>query len=207
MNNTRIASAWLLAILLGGSTLAYAAAKRPVHKVDSDYWTNEFDTHFRKYAKRYFGPGFDWRWFKAQGIAESGLKQRARSHVGAVGIMQLLPSTFKEIRRSSPSIAAINEPRWNIAAGIFYDRAQYRKFRQKLPSRDRLLMAFSSYNAGYGRVLKATRRHKGKLTQWKQLAPLLPQETRGYIARIGQLMGIEPNRLGLIGLDAILERR
>ena len=34
----------------------------------------EFDRHFSKYSKRYFGAGFDWRYFKAQAIAESGLQ-------------------------------------------------------------------------------------------------------------------------------------
>ena len=38
--------------------------------VDDSHWTSKYDRHFRKYAKHYFGPHVDWRWFKAQGIAE-----------------------------------------------------------------------------------------------------------------------------------------
>src|SRR5919201_1404990 len=51
-----------------------------------------YDGVFRKYTKRYFGAGFDWRYFKAQGMAESQLNPTARSWVGARGIMQLMPS-------------------------------------------------------------------------------------------------------------------
>ncbi|MCK5784786.1 MAG: hypothetical protein KAH06_10080, partial [Desulfobacterales bacterium] len=37
----------------------------------------KYDGYFSKYSKRYFGPGFDWRYFKAQAIAESRLKANA----------------------------------------------------------------------------------------------------------------------------------
>ena len=47
----------------------------------------EFDRHFSKYSKRYFGPAFDWRYFKAQAIAESRLQEDARSEAGAVGVI------------------------------------------------------------------------------------------------------------------------
>ena len=55
---------------------------------------SRYDDYFKKYSKRYFGAPFDWRFFKAQGMAESELNARARSFVGARGIMQLMPSTF-----------------------------------------------------------------------------------------------------------------
>ena len=63
-----------------------------------------FDRHFAKYSKRYFGAGFDWRYFKAQAIAESGLQVDVRSRVGAVGLMQVMPRTFEEIRQRNPEI-------------------------------------------------------------------------------------------------------
>ncbi len=34
--------------------------------VDSDRWSKQYDPIFKKYTKRYFGPFFDWRWFKSQ---------------------------------------------------------------------------------------------------------------------------------------------
>ncbi|HEX6053559.1 MAG TPA: transglycosylase SLT domain-containing protein, partial [Gemmatimonadaceae bacterium] len=54
---------------------------------------DRYDHVFRKYSKRYFGVGYDWRIFKAQALAESEMNPNARSWVGARGLMQLMPST------------------------------------------------------------------------------------------------------------------
>ena len=78
-----------------------------------------YDDTFRKYSKRYFGVGFDWRLFKAQGMAESNLDSAAQSWVGARGVMQLMPATFLEITSRNPEMTRIDDPEWNIAAGIF----------------------------------------------------------------------------------------
>ena len=112
------------------------AAKGPKEKIDD--WTDRYDAHFRKYAKHYFGPGMDWRWFKAQAIAESGLKPDARSKSGARGIMQIMPGTFREIQKKNAHLKDVNSPRWNIAAGIYYDRQLYRKWISKPPGEERL---------------------------------------------------------------------
>ena len=58
----------------------------------------DYDDTFRKYSKRFFGPAYDWKLFKAQGMTESNLDMTARSRVGARGVMQLMPSTFRSIR-------------------------------------------------------------------------------------------------------------
>ena len=80
-----------------------------------------FDQYFRKYGKRYFGVGYDWRRFKAQAMAESNLDSTATSAVGARGLMQLMPSTFAAIQSARPEFANINDPEWNIAAGIMHE--------------------------------------------------------------------------------------
>lgn len=181
--------AWLL---LAGCLpiLAYAGV---VKHVKHDHWTDEYDPIFRKYTKHYFGPHVDWHWFKAQAIAESGLNPKAKSHVGAIGLMQIMPTTFEEIQRKNPLINDLSEPRWNIAAGIFYDRYLYRKWKTKrdVQSQERLAFAFGSYNAGYGGVLKAYKRARKKHSEvksWDQVAPYAPRETRGYVKRIKGLM-------------------
>ena len=93
---------------------------------------------------------------------ESGFDNFAVSPVGAAGLMQILPSTYREIRERNPFMADIEEPRWNIAAGIFYDRQLYRKWKKKpdIHTAERLNFAFGSYNAGYGNILKAHKRAK-----------------------------------------------
>lgn len=159
--------------------------KNPVH---SKQWTDEYDRYFKKYSKRYFGPFFDWRWFKAQAIAESGLNNKAKSNMGAVGLMQIMPTTFGDISKQNPHFDKVDSPRWNIAAGIYYDRTLYRKFK-KDRVQDKLYKTFASYNAGYGRILNAQKRVPANEKEWEKIKVYLPQETRGYVRRIRGLMG------------------
>lgn len=179
---------WLLALLIPAVVLA--AAKDP--PLSDKTWSSKYDHHFRKYSKHYFGPNFDWRWFKAQGIAESNLRPKARSRTGAVGVMQILPSTYKEIKRKNKHLRSIRTPRWNIAAGIYYDRQMYKNWRDKIPQKsERLAFAFGSYNAGFGGVSKAYKKaskvHK-TVDTWDKVASYSPKETRGYVKRIRGLM-------------------
>src|SRR5689334_7320638 len=89
----------LLALLM---LLPIVAAAARDDTVDAARWPRDYDEHFQKYTKRYFGPSFDWRWFKAQAITESHLLPDARSAAGARGLMQILPSTFAEIQQANP---------------------------------------------------------------------------------------------------------
>ncbi len=184
----RPAAVAVLLFVFAGPVSA-APFDRPVY---SDHWETRYDGYFRKYAKRYFGPRFDWHWFKAQGIAESSLKPKAESSAGARGIMQILPSTYDEIREKNPHFLAIDEPRWNIAAAIYYDRMLYRKWLKRLGVKtERLRFTFASYNAGYGAILKAHRRaSRGEdpAHTWEAVAPFSPKETQGYVRRIRKLM-------------------
>jgi len=167
--------------------------------VDHEYWTDKYDRHFRKYAKHYFGPAFDWRWFKAQGVAESGLRSDAVSKAGAIGIMQIMPSTYKEIHKKSPYLSrgTLKDPRWNIAAGIFYDRLLYRRWLKTLKqtsTEDGLYLTFASYNAGFGkitRILDRVKKQKPKVEGWRDIEQHAPAQTRHYVKRIRFLMGMD----------------
>ena len=162
--------------------------------VQSSDWPTRYDRYFRKYTKHYFGPGFNWHWFKAQAIAESRLNPKARSRSGARGLMQITPATFGEIRDSNPHYSHIDEPRWNIAAGVYYMRYLYDRWdTQDLapPLENRLAFSFASYNAGFGGTRKAMRRadKKGRDKRvWSQVAPMAPKETQNYVKRIIGLM-------------------
>lgn len=195
-----------IARILFLSVLVSLVFSKPLmaRSVETGKWTDKYDRHFKKYSKRYFGPHFEWRWFKSQGIAESNLKPDAASPVGARGIMQILPSTFADIKKSNPSFLLLDDPRWNIAAGIFYDRQLYRKWRKPLPSDERLFLAFSSYNAGYGRVLSAVKRTRNERYSWTEVKRFLPSETKGYVARIAELMDTT-NRHRSSGLRKLIE--
>lgn len=172
-------------LLIGTKSATASFLDYPVH---SSHWTDKYDRHFKKYSKRYFGPLFDWHWFKAQAIAESGLNDDAESHVGARGLMQIMPDTLDEINKQNPHFSEVEVSHWNIAAGIYYDRMLYRKFK-KTAAQDKLYMTFASYNAGYGRILNAAKKTPSKEKNWNEIEPLLPEETRSYVMRIRELMG------------------
>jgi membrane-bound lytic murein transglycosylase MltF len=103
---------------------------------------------FRRYGARY---RFDPLMLAAQGFQESRLRQDARSHVGAIGIMQIMPATGQELQ-----VGDIKYEEPNIHAGTKYmDQLMSRYFADVQFSDDeRPLFAFASYNAGPGRIAK-----------------------------------------------------
>jgi membrane-bound lytic murein transglycosylase MltF len=109
---------------------------------------------FQKYGTQY---GFDELMIAAQGYQESGLDQSARSHRGAVGIMQLLPSTAAD---PSVDITDIDKSAENnVHAGAKYLRLLIDKYLDDpgLDEKNRMLMAFAAYNAGPGNLRKFRR--------------------------------------------------
>ena len=133
-----------------GSAIERAAAARNKRKI-----TDRYDPVFRKYTKRYFGPTFDWKYFKAQGLAESGLDSNATSWVGARGVMQLMPSTYRDIASHRPDFGTIDQPEWNIAAGIMHDRYLWTLYQKDISDDERHRFMFASYNAGEGTIKRA----------------------------------------------------
>ncbi|CAG9172115.1 MltF family protein [Cupriavidus pinatubonensis] len=103
---------------------------------------------FQKYGKDY---SFDPLMLAAQGFQESQLNQKARSHVGAIGIMQVMPATGKQL-----NVGNIQEPESNIHAGTKYmDQLMTRYFPDAhFSESNRPLFAFASYNAGPGNIAK-----------------------------------------------------
>jgi membrane-bound lytic murein transglycosylase MltF len=103
---------------------------------------------FKKYASRY---QFDALLMVAQGYQESGLDQTRRSHVGAIGVMQVMPTTARD---KSVGIPDIDKLESNIHAGIKYNRWIADNFFDDpgISAVNRQLFAFASYNAGPGKV-------------------------------------------------------
>jgi membrane-bound lytic murein transglycosylase MltF len=93
----------------------------------------------------------DYLLMMAQGYQESLLDQNAKSEVGAVGVMQLMPATGKEM--NTGDIMQI-EP--NIHAGIKYVSLMRDEFfaNEPMDARNKILFSFAAYNAGPGRVQK-----------------------------------------------------
>ena len=161
----------------------------------------KYDTYFSKYSKRFFGPGFDWHYFKAQAVAESRLKAKASSKVGALGLMQIMPKTFEEIARKNPSIRGNRrQPRWNIAAGIYYDRMLWKTWKAERPFQDRINFMLGAYNAGRGNILKAqgiAKKRDLNENLWGSVEQSLHEvtgkhskETISYVRKINHIKGV-----------------
>lgn len=162
--------------------------------VDEIAPTDQFDSHFRKYNKRYFGVLFDWRWFKAQSMVESNLRRNARSDRGAVGVMQILPETFDEVLDPYFDLYSITDPGWNIATGIAYNRYLYDRWSEHLSPEESLRFAQASYNAGFSRMLRVRSRVAAEgrdAHRWAEVAPYAPGETRRYVENVHSLMGYD----------------
>ena len=106
---------------------------------------------FEKYGKRY---GFEPLLLAAQGYQESTLNQAARSPVGAIGVMQLMPATGAELK-----VGDIQQVDPNVHAGTKYmDQLMTKYFADaKFDEQNRTLFAFASYNAGPGNISKMRR--------------------------------------------------
>jgi membrane-bound lytic murein transglycosylase MltF len=101
---------------------------------------------FKKYGAKY---EMDYLLLMAQGYQESNLKQEARSPVGAIGVMQVMPETGKSMKTGD-----ITEIEPNIHAGVKFIRAMMNEYYANEPM-DRLnkgLFSFAAYNAGPGRI-------------------------------------------------------
>jgi membrane-bound lytic murein transglycosylase F len=178
----------LLVVLLLACGTPAEAQHRPGASND------RYDQLFRKYSKRFFGPAYDWRVFKAQAMTESNLLPDAKSHAGARGIMQLMPSTFGEIQTKNPELKAIDDPEWNVAAGICYDRWLWRLWTEHPTLEDRRDFMFGSYNAGRGTLRRAQEAARARSLDhgaWHCIAQVAPEvkgwryrETLDYVSRI-----------------------
>jgi soluble lytic murein transglycosylase-like protein len=175
-----------------GRALNQAAEARATRRA-----TERYDPIFRKYTKRYFGVGTDWRLFKAQGMAESDLTPTARSRVGARGIMQLMPSTYGLIQSALPQFGAIDNPEWNIAAGILHDRDLWTLFKRDVPDDERWRFMFAGYNAGEGTIMRARRTAAAERLDnrsWQSIERVAPRVERWrYLETLGYVRTIERN--------------
>ena len=111
---------------------------------------------FKKYSERY---QVDYLLMAAQGYQESTLDQSVKSPVGAIGVMQVMPPTGKEL-----NVGDITEIDANIHAGVKYMRFMVDRYYADEPMDDlnKALMTFASYNAGPGRVRQLRRETKAR---------------------------------------------
>ena len=126
----------------------------------------------------------------AQGYQESRLDQSAKSHVGAIGVMQVMPATGKDL-----NVGDITKVEPNIHAGVKYFRFMMDQFYKDEPM-DELnkgLMTLASYNAGPGRIRQLRRgdgaarpqsRTSGSATSSGSSSERIGRETVQYVSNI-----------------------
>lgn len=103
---------------------------------------------FKKYGEQY---SFDWLMLMALAYQESTLDQAKKSAVGAVGVMQILPSTAQD---KNVAVDGIEEIEPNVHAGTKYIRFMVDRYFDdpELDDLNRGLLAFASYNAGPAKI-------------------------------------------------------
>jgi membrane-bound lytic murein transglycosylase MltF len=139
---------------------------------------DELSKYFKKYAEEY---KFEWLLLVAQGYQESGLDQSTRSPVGAIGVMQVMPTTAKD---RNVNIADIHLVEPNIKAGAKYMRFLVNQYFDEpgIDNVNRHLFAFAAYNGGPNRIARLRReaRERGlDADKWFNNVELLAAEQIG----------------------------
>lgn len=158
---------------------------------DGKKMISKYDRLVQKYSDKY---GFDWRFITAQMFQESRFDPNAKSHAGAIGLMQIMPATGRQL-----GLSGLKEPVTNIHAGTKYMNWLYGKFESDLSVVDRMWFTLASYNAGLGHVMDARRLAKQQglnENRWfdnvEKAMLLLSKSKYAKKARFGYVRGREP---------------
>ncbi len=108
---------------------------------------------FKKYATQY---GFDWRLIMAMAYQESRLDNSKKSHTGAVGIMQVRPSTAADKNVNIQDVHVLEN---NVHAGVKYLAFLRDRYFQEemINERNRIRFSLAAYNAGPQKIRRARR--------------------------------------------------
>ena len=146
----------------------------------------------KRHAEQY---GFDWRLLVAQMYQESRFDPQAKSWAGALGLMQVLPRTARQMGFDGD----LADPEIGIHAGVKYMAWMRERFDPELPVLDRMWFTLAGYNAGAEHVRDARRlaRKKGwSSKRWfgnvERAMLLLSQRKYARKARHGFVRGREP---------------
>lgn len=165
----------------------------PAQPTDLQNSTNlsPYDELVKKYAKEY---GLDWRLLVSQMYQESRFNPKAKSWMGALGLMQVMPRTANEL-----GLDDLRNPETGLHAGIKYLSWLMRRFEPELAIADRTWFALAAYNAGIGHVRDARRltRQLGlDANQWfgnvEKAMLLLAKKEYASKARHGYVRGYQP---------------
>lgn len=168
-------------------------------RIDDEYLSSEtgrlsqYDDMMKRYSKAL---GWDWRLLASQAYQESRFDPNARSWAGAVGLLQLMPATAREV-----GVKNSRNPEENVAGSVRYLQKLTESWTTEIPdAEERLKFILASYNAGRGHVLDAQRlaEKNGQDPKiWENVAYWMLQKSKRSVytdpvVRHGYVRGLEP---------------
>lgn len=165
-----------------------------------------YDASIKKWSSVYL-PTLNPNLLKAQLIAESGLNPNAKSVVGAMGLGQFMPLTWKQMQGVLGIQGSAYNPETNIQASAYYMSYLRGQFKAERPEYDRHSLALASYNAGLGNILKAQKLAGGSYLyppmaeQLHRVTGRHHKETLTYVNRIWEYHLILNQQEGLLCVD------
>lgn len=152
------------------TTVTVRRRMRPVMQDASHGIISAFDDLFRRYSST---AGWDWRLLAAMSYQESGFDPQAVSSMGAMGLMQLMPSTADAM--GVPRDKRF-DPEQNISASTRYIRKVSQSFSDIKDAEERIKFTLAAYNGGVGHVQDAqtlTRKAGRDHQVWQEVAPFI----------------------------------
>lgn len=142
---------------------------------------NRYDNKIKAAWRRYV-PAYHWGLGWAQLFQESRLKPDAVSPVGAEGVGQIMPGTWRELqqRKIIPAGVSVRNAAYNIQAAAAYMGMQLDGWQTSGRSYgSHYDLAAAGYNAGRGHLYKAQKLCNG-LMEYQQIIACLPQVTKHH---------------------------
>lgn len=180
---------------------------RMLNYIEQNKVVSDFDIHYHPMLYPYVNKYLSYKWFdkiiglsgyyfplfdaklqqynlpkevKYLAIVESNLNPRATSHMGAKGLWQFMPATGAHYKLSHNNVVSLfYDPVASTDAACRYLSDLHKEFGD-------WGLAISAYNCGSGNVRKAIRRARS--TDYWQVRPFLPEETRSYYPSIVAVM-------------------
>lgn len=165
-------TAWHCAVLILAAALSICAgsgvAVAQSVPVERPAAAHPYAVHIAEASQRF---GIPEHWIAAVLRAESAGDMRAISSAGAMGLMQVMPATWAELRTRHGLGRDPYDPRDNILAGTAYLREMFDRY-------GNVAAMLAAYNAGPGRY-----------DEYLATGRILPAETRAYVAALAPILG------------------
>ena len=154
--------------------------------------TNKYDKYIKESCDRYLNDLIDdcLPWHKALLFTESRLNPSAKSQVGAMGLGQIMPGTWRENAPKVRGAISAYDARSSIRVSAFYLSKTIKFWSDRRHQTQRMWLGMAGYNAGNGNILKAQRICNNEQT-FKHIKKCLhkvtgihSQETINYVKRI-----------------------